>query len=160
MVAKKQIEAQKKKLKKAKEAAAQAEQDGYDTGVKEIKENLRAQVTCVCQGYCFQVWIEALNQARVDVSSTLRRIEIPPPQALYIAGPSSSQADAAPKALKSSQATPTSTLPTPTVPFKEAEQAGTVEEELAKEKASEPIKLLLAKIPPRKRRQPSARYLY
>ena len=79
MVAKKQIEAQKKKLKKAKEAAAQAEQDGYDTGVKEIKENLRAQVTCVCQGYCFQVWIEALNQARVDVSSTLRRIEIPPP---------------------------------------------------------------------------------
>ena len=48
----------------------------------------------------------------------------------------------------------------PTIPFKEAEQAGTVEEELAKEKASEPVKLLLAKIPPRKRRQPSARYSY
>ena len=82
MVAKKQIEAQKKKLKKAKEAAAQAEQDGYDTGVKEIKENLRAQVTGVCQGYYFQVWTEALNQARVDVSSTLRRTEnvfYPPP---------------------------------------------------------------------------------
>ena len=90
-----------------------------------------------------------------------RECLLPPhPQALYIAGPSSCQANATPKALESSQATPTSTLPTPTVPFKEVEQAGIVEEELAKEEASEPIKLLLAKIPPRKRRQPSARYLY
>ena len=73
MVAKKQIEAQKKKLKKAEEAAAQVEQDGYHTRVKETEENLRAQVTGVCRGYCYQVWTEALNQPKVDASSALRK---------------------------------------------------------------------------------------
>lgn len=51
-----QIEAQKKELEKAKKAAAQAEQDGYDIEVKETEEALRAQVTRVWRGYCLQVW--------------------------------------------------------------------------------------------------------
>ncbi|KAL0017580.1 hypothetical protein SO802_004649 [Lithocarpus litseifolius] len=60
-IAKEQMGALKKQLKKAKEAATHAEYEGYDTSVKENKENLRAQVTGVCRGYCLQVWIKALN---------------------------------------------------------------------------------------------------
>lgn len=51
-IAKRQIGALKKKLEKAKETAARAEQEGYDIEVKETKENLKAQVTGVCRGYC------------------------------------------------------------------------------------------------------------
>ena len=75
VIAKEQIKALKKKLEKAKEAAAQAEQEGYDVGVKETEESIRTQITDVCQGYCPQVRIEALNQAGVDASSVLRRTE-------------------------------------------------------------------------------------
>ena len=41
-IAKEQIGALKKKLKKAEEAAAHAEQEGYDTEIMEAEENLRA----------------------------------------------------------------------------------------------------------------------
>ena len=41
-VAREHIEALKKKLEKAEEAAAKAEQEGYDIRVKETKENLKA----------------------------------------------------------------------------------------------------------------------
>lgn len=37
-----------KKLVNAEEVVEQAEQEGYDVGVKEIKESLRALVTGVC----------------------------------------------------------------------------------------------------------------
>ena len=47
-VAKEQIEAQKKEIKKVEEATTWAEQNGYDIGVKETKDILRAQVTRVC----------------------------------------------------------------------------------------------------------------
>ena len=50
-----QIEAQKKELKKKEEAIAQAKQSDYNTGVKEIEDALRAQVTGVFRGYCLQV---------------------------------------------------------------------------------------------------------
>ena len=42
-------------------------------GVAEIEEALRAEVLEVCRFYCLQVWNEALDQAGVEVSSTLRR---------------------------------------------------------------------------------------
>jgi len=67
-----QIEAQKKELEKKEEAATWAEQNGYDIEVKETENILRAQVTGVC---CLQVWIEALNLARVSASSDLRKTE-------------------------------------------------------------------------------------
>ena len=87
-IAKEKIGALKKKLEKA---VAQAEQEGYDTKVRETKEKLRAQVTSVYRGYCLQVWNEALNQARVDAFSTLRRVDnVFYPLALRVAGPSSS----------------------------------------------------------------------
>ena len=68
-----QIEAQKKGLEKKEEDLAEVEQSGYDTGVKEIEDIFRAQVTGVCQGYCLQVQIEALNLAGVGASSDLRK---------------------------------------------------------------------------------------
>ena len=33
------------------------------------------EVLEVCRSYCLQVWNEALNQAGVEVSSTLKRVE-------------------------------------------------------------------------------------
>ena len=112
--------------------------------MKETKENLRAQVTGVYRGYCLQVWTEALNQARVDTSSALRRAEnVFYPPTLRVAGPCSSQADATPKAPKPNKTTSASTLPTPTDPSKEADRASAVdkEKEIVKEKASNPAKL-------------------
>ena len=54
-IACKQIEAYKKGLEKKEEDLTEVEQSGYDTGVKEIEDIFRAQVTGVCQGYCLQV---------------------------------------------------------------------------------------------------------
>ena len=134
----------KKKLEKAEEATTKAEQEGYEVGVAETEENFRAQVTGVYRGYCLQVWNEALNQAEVDASSTLRRAEnafYPP--ALQVAGPSSFQAKAVPKTLEPSLVASASALPFSTIPPKEVDQAGAIEKkkEPIKETAPEPTKL-------------------
>ena len=44
-------------------------------GVAETDEALRAEVSGVCRNYCFQAWNEALNQAGVEASTALRRVE-------------------------------------------------------------------------------------
>ena len=44
-----------KKLEEAEKAKEQAEQDGYDVGVAETEEALRAEVLEVCRFYCLQV---------------------------------------------------------------------------------------------------------
>ncbi|KAK9999178.1 hypothetical protein SO802_018781 [Lithocarpus litseifolius] len=59
----------------AEKARDQAEQEGYDVGVAETEEALRAVVSGVCRTYCRQVWLEALNQAGVEASSALRKAE-------------------------------------------------------------------------------------
>ena len=64
----------KKKLKEVEKAIEEAEQEGYNVRMAETEENLRAQVTRVCRGYCLQVWNEVLNQAGVDASSIMRRV--------------------------------------------------------------------------------------
>ena len=51
-VANEQILALKKKLKEVEKAVEEAEQEGYDVRMAETEENLRAQVTRVCRGYC------------------------------------------------------------------------------------------------------------
>lgn len=43
------------------------EQHGYDLGVAETKETLRAEVPAVCRTYYAQTWDEALNQVGVEV---------------------------------------------------------------------------------------------
>ena len=42
----------KKKLEEVEKAKDQAEQDGYDVGVAETEEALRAKVMGVCRTYC------------------------------------------------------------------------------------------------------------
>ena len=69
------IKVLKKKLEEAEKAKDQVEQDGYNVGVAEIEEALRAKVLEVCRSYCLQVWNEALNQAGVEAFFSLRRVE-------------------------------------------------------------------------------------
>ena len=60
---------------KAEKARDEAEQKGYDLGVAETEETLRAEVLTVCRIYCAQTWDEALNRAGVEASSELRKPE-------------------------------------------------------------------------------------
>ena len=57
----------------AEKARDEAEQKGYDLGVAETEETLRAEVPAVCRIYYAQTWNEALNQAKVEASSKLRK---------------------------------------------------------------------------------------
>ena len=80
---------------KAEKERDEAKQHGYDVGVAETEDALRAEVPAVCRAYYTQTWEEALNQAGVDVSSELRKPEtIVFPLALRIPN----QKDAAPPA--------------------------------------------------------------
>ena len=60
---------------KAEQVTNEAEQKGYEIGVAEMEETLRAEVPVVCRIYCAQTWNEALNRAGVEASSELRRPE-------------------------------------------------------------------------------------
>ena len=60
---------------KAEEERDEAEQHGYDVGVAETEEALRAEVLAVCRAYCTQTWEEALNRAGIDASFELRKPE-------------------------------------------------------------------------------------
>ena len=51
----------------------EAEQHGYDVGLAETDDALRAEVPAVCRAYCAQTWEEALNQARIEAFSELRK---------------------------------------------------------------------------------------
>ena len=68
------LQAEEDKVKAEKERD-EAEQYGYDVGVAETEDALRAEVPAVCRAYCAQTWEEALNQAGVEASSELRRPE-------------------------------------------------------------------------------------
>ena len=88
-VSKEQIAASKKKLEeaekaktlveKAKEEADKArdevEQQGYEVGVAEIEDALKAEIPTICRTYCTLTWDKALNQAGVEASSMLRKEE-------------------------------------------------------------------------------------
>ena len=54
------LQAEEDKLKAEKERD-EAEQHGYDVGVAETKDALRAEVPVVCRAYCTQTWEAALN---------------------------------------------------------------------------------------------------
>lgn len=72
----------KAKLKKAKEAAQVAkavtdalEQKFYDLRVQKIEARLTEELAKVCKEYYQEVWIEALNLAKVLVASKWRKVE-------------------------------------------------------------------------------------
>ena len=86
-------EAEKAKVE-AEQATNVAEQKGYNLGVAEIEETLRAEVPMVCHIYCAQTWDEALNQAGVEASSESRKEEnVFYPPAIRVSDPSSTQAE-------------------------------------------------------------------
>ena len=90
--AKMQAEEDKAKVEKERD---EAEQHGYDVGVAETEDALRAEVPAVCRAYCTQTWEEALNRAGIEASSELRKPEnIVFPLALQI----SNQKEVAPPA--------------------------------------------------------------
>ena len=59
----------------AEKARDEAEQKGYDLGVAETEETLRAEVPAVCRIYWAQTWDESLNRAGVEASFELRKPE-------------------------------------------------------------------------------------
>ena len=106
------------------------ELDGYDVGVAETEEALRAEVSGVCRTYYLQVWNEALNQVRVEASSALRRTKnVYYPSTIRASIPSSSEVEAALKNLSPSKDASAKAFPSPNSPPKEAKQAGVVEKE-------------------------------
>ena len=60
---------------KAKKERDEAKQHGYDVGVAETEDTLRAEVPAMCRTYYTQTWEETLNRARIDASSKLRKPE-------------------------------------------------------------------------------------
>ena len=58
---------------KAEKERDEAEQHGYDVGVAETEDILRAEVPAVYRAYCTQSWKEALNQVGIYASSELRK---------------------------------------------------------------------------------------
>ena len=74
---KNQIEKLRAEVKKAKveaeKARDDAEQHGYDIDVVETEDTFWAQVPAVYRTYYAQTWEEALNRARVEAFSELRR---------------------------------------------------------------------------------------
>ena len=72
--AKAKVETEEAKAKAEKEKE-EVEQHGYDVGVAETEDALRAEVPAVCRAYYAQTWEEALNRAGIDASSELRKPE-------------------------------------------------------------------------------------
>ena len=74
-----QAEKAKAEVEKAKAEAEkendEVEQHGYNIGVAETEDALRAEVPNICRAYCTQTWEKAFNQAGVEASSELRRPE-------------------------------------------------------------------------------------
>ena len=68
------MQAEEDKVKAEKERD-EAKQHGYDVGVAETEDALRAEVPAVCCVYCAQTQEEALNQAGVEAFSELRKPE-------------------------------------------------------------------------------------
>ena len=59
----------------AKEAAEAVEQASYNLKVQETEVRLADELAEVCKDYCQEVWVEALNLARVPVTSEWRKAE-------------------------------------------------------------------------------------
>ena len=115
----------KKKLKEAEKVVDKAEQDGYKVGVVEIEEAFRVEVLEVRRIYCHQVRNKALNQARVEASSALRRAEsVYYPFAIQASSSLGSKADTAFKEENIGEDSPTKALPPSDSLLKEASSLG------------------------------------
>ena len=80
----------------AKKAREEAEQQGYDLRLAEIKETFRVKVLVVCRIYCTQTWDEALTRDGVKASSELTKPEnIYLPPAIRVSDPLFTQGEVA-----------------------------------------------------------------
>ena len=73
-VEKAKVQAEEDKAK-AKKERDEVEQHGYNVGVAETEDALRAEVPAICRAYCTQTWEEALNRVGIDTSFELRKPE-------------------------------------------------------------------------------------
>ena len=90
-------------------------------GVAETQATLKAQVLGVCRLYYSQVWNEALNQAEVEASSDLWKVEnvyYPPP--IREAAPSNSKVKDAPEEAKAAGPRAVLAITTPKKPARES----------------------------------------
>ena len=100
-------------------------------GVAEIEEALRVGVSEVCRSYFLQVWNEALNQARVEAFSALRRVEsIYYHLAIRASSFASTKADPAFEVAEIGKDSPSKASLSCDSPSKEAKQLGVVEKEV------------------------------
>jgi len=119
--ARSQIKVLTKKLKEAEKAK---EQDRYNVGVVEIEEALRAEVSEVYRFYHLQVWNEALNQAGVESSSTLKRAEnVYYPLAIHASSSLGSKANSISKEANEGKESSAKALPTANISPEAAEQS-------------------------------------
>ena len=113
-----------KALKEAEKAKDEAKQHGYDVGVAETEDTLRAKVSAICRTCCTQTWEEALNQAGVEASSMLRKAEsFYYPPAIRLVSSSDSKANPASSETVEAKGSPTITPPAANTSFKGGEQA-------------------------------------
>ena len=128
---KKQIATLKKKLEEAEKARDKAKQDGYNIREAETEKALRVKVSWVCRNYCLQVWNKALNQARVEAFSILRRIEsvnyLPAIRASFSI---SSKVETPPKVANPEKNSPNKVPPSSSSPPKVAKQPGVTRKEV------------------------------
>ena len=59
----------------SQEAAEAVEQASYNLRVQETEVRLADELAEVCRDYCQEVWVEALNLARVPVTSEWRKAQ-------------------------------------------------------------------------------------
>ena len=112
----------------AESSNEKAEEEAFESGVAETQALLKTQVPRVCRIYCFQVWNEALQQAGVEASSDLWKVE----NVYYLptireAAPSSSEAEAALEKAETAQPEAALVANTPDEPAKEADPPGVIE---------------------------------
>ena len=108
----------------------------------ETVDALRAEVLEVCRTYCFQVWNEALNQAGVEASSILRKVEnIYYPLAIRASFSSNSKVYVPAKVADLEKNSSEKVLPSSGSPSEVAEQPGVNEKEAPK------MEIVLASLP-------------
>ena len=96
-----QVEKAKAEAEKAKAEAervrVEAEQHGYNVGVAEAEDALRAEVSAVCRAYYARTWEKALNRAEIDAFSKLRKSKnVFSPLAIRAPGSTSGKKEVAP----------------------------------------------------------------
>ena len=95
----------------------EAEQRGYEVGIAETEEALRAEVPVMCRIYYAKTWDKALNRAGVEVSSELRRLEnVFYPEAIHLSDTPTPQAETIPSTVNPNEEVLPPSLPPPDQP--------------------------------------------